>query len=83
MRSDFTDQQFRQLVLSIRATIGIEAIVWLVDVAGLSRDDAVALDAVVRTGIAGTGRRPSRPQRRGCRRRSVPFGNCRAMGTNR
>jgi AcrR family transcriptional regulator len=43
MRSDFTEQQFRQLVLSIRATIGIEALVWLVDVAGLSRDDAVAL----------------------------------------
>lgn len=43
VRSDFTEQQFRQLVLSIRATIGIEALVWLVDVAGLSRDDAVAL----------------------------------------
>jgi AcrR family transcriptional regulator len=43
LRSDFTDQQFHQLVLSIRATIGIEALVWLVDVAGLSRDDAVEL----------------------------------------
>jgi AcrR family transcriptional regulator len=43
VRADFTDAQFRQLVLSIRATIGIEALVWLVDVAGLSRDDAVAL----------------------------------------
>ena len=43
LRNDFTEQQFRQLVLSIRATIGIEALVWLVDVAGLSRDDAVAL----------------------------------------
>jgi AcrR family transcriptional regulator len=43
VRSDFTEEQFRQLVLSIRATIGIEALVWLVDVAGLSRDDAVAL----------------------------------------
>jgi len=43
LRTDFTEQQFRQLVLSIRATIGIEALVWLVDVAGLSRDDAVAL----------------------------------------
>ena len=29
-------------MLSIRATTGIEAIVWLVDVAGLSRNDAVA-----------------------------------------
>jgi AcrR family transcriptional regulator len=43
VRSDLTDQQFRQLVVSIRATIGIEAIVWLVDVAGLPRNDAVAL----------------------------------------
>jgi AcrR family transcriptional regulator len=43
VRGDLTDQQFRQLVLSVRATIGIEAIVWLVDVAGLPRNDAVAL----------------------------------------
>ena len=43
VRGDFTEGQFRQLVISIRATIGIEALVWLVDVAGLSRDDAVAL----------------------------------------
>jgi AcrR family transcriptional regulator len=43
VRGDLSDQQLRQLVLSIRATIGIEAIVWLVDVAGLSRNDAVAL----------------------------------------
>jgi hypothetical protein len=43
VRSDLSDQQFRQLVLSVRATIGIEAIVWLVDVAHLSRNDAVAL----------------------------------------
>jgi AcrR family transcriptional regulator len=43
LRDDFSDAQFRQLVLSIRATIGIEAIVWLLDVAGLSRDDAVTL----------------------------------------
>ena len=43
IQADLSDQQFRQLVLSIRATIGIEAIVWLIDVAGLSRKDAVAL----------------------------------------
>src|SRR6266699_3488978 len=43
VRGDLSDQQFRQLVLSIRATIGIEAIVWLVDVAGLSRNDSAAL----------------------------------------
>jgi len=43
VRGDLTDQQFRQLVLAIRATTGIEAIVWLTDVAGLPRNDAVAL----------------------------------------
>lgn len=43
LRGDLSGEQFRQVVLSIRATIGIEAIVWLVDVAGLSRDDAVEL----------------------------------------
>lgn len=43
LREELSDAQFHQLVLSVRATIGIEAIVWLVDVAGLSRDEAVAL----------------------------------------
>jgi hypothetical protein len=43
VRGDLSGQQFRQLVLSIRATTGIEAIVWLVDIAGLSRNDAVSL----------------------------------------
>jgi AcrR family transcriptional regulator len=33
----------RRLVLAIRATVGIEALVWLVDVAGLSRDEATDL----------------------------------------
>jgi AcrR family transcriptional regulator len=40
---ELSGKQLRQLVLSVRATIGIEAIVWLIDVAGLSRNDAVAL----------------------------------------
>ena len=30
-------------MLAIRATFGIEALVWLTDVAGLSREDAVDL----------------------------------------
>jgi hypothetical protein len=33
----------RRLVLSIRATLGIEAFVWLTDIAGLPRDEAVEL----------------------------------------
>jgi AcrR family transcriptional regulator len=43
LSGDLTEEQIAQLVLSVRATIGIEAIVWLVDVAGLSRQDAAAL----------------------------------------
>ena len=33
--------KLRRLALAIRTTIGIEALVWLTDVAGLSRDEAV------------------------------------------
>jgi AcrR family transcriptional regulator len=33
--------EFRRLVLAIRAAIGIEALVWLTDVAGLSRNEAI------------------------------------------
>lgn len=36
-------KELRRLVLAVRATIGIEALVWLTDVAGLSRRDAVHL----------------------------------------
>ena len=36
-------KQLRRLTLAIRATTGIEALVWLTDVAGLSRADAVKL----------------------------------------
>ena len=35
--------ELHRLVLAIRATIGIEALVWLTDVGGLSRDDAADL----------------------------------------
>lgn len=31
----------RRLVLSIRATLGIEALIWLTDIAGISREEAV------------------------------------------
>ncbi len=43
LRRELSEDELRQLVRSVRATTGIEALVWLVDVAGLSRDDAVAL----------------------------------------
>jgi hypothetical protein len=35
--------EVRRLAIAIRSATGIEALVWLTDVAGLSREDAVAL----------------------------------------
>lgn len=43
LEGDLSDAQRHQVVLAVRATIGIEALVWLVDVAGLSPADATAL----------------------------------------
>ncbi len=43
LRSRMSEPQLHRLVLGIRATVGIEAFVWLTDVAGLSRADALAL----------------------------------------
>ncbi len=40
---DLTGAERHRLAIAIRATIGIEALVWLTDIAGLSRDDAVDL----------------------------------------
>ena len=35
--------ELRRLVLAIRSATGIEALVWLTDIAGQSREDAVEL----------------------------------------
>jgi AcrR family transcriptional regulator len=43
LREQLPAQEVRRLVLAIRATTGIEALVWLTDVAGLPRDEAIAL----------------------------------------
>lgn len=43
LRDRLSEAELRRLVLSIRATLGIEALVWLTDVAGLPRDEAVEL----------------------------------------
>jgi hypothetical protein len=43
VRRRLGDADFRRLVLAIRATVGIEALTWLTDVAGLSRADAARL----------------------------------------
>ncbi len=43
MRGRLPDPELRRLVLAIRATTGIESLVWLTDVAGLPREEAVDL----------------------------------------
>lgn len=42
LRSQMDEAEVHRLAIAIRATIGIEAYVWLLDVAGLRPDDAVA-----------------------------------------
>jgi AcrR family transcriptional regulator len=41
LRGQLTEAQLERLVLAIRSAIGIEARVWLIDVAGLSSQDAL------------------------------------------
>jgi AcrR family transcriptional regulator len=43
LRNEMSDTALRRLVLAIRSACGIEALVWLTDIAGLSRDDAVEI----------------------------------------
>lgn len=43
LRGRMPDAELRRLVLAIRATTGIEALIWLTDVAGLARTDAAGL----------------------------------------
>lgn len=42
-RAQLSEPDLRRLVLAIRTAIGIEALVWLTDIAGLSRDEAADL----------------------------------------
>ncbi len=43
LSGQLSDDQLRQLTLAIRSAVGIEALAWLTDVAGLSRPDAARL----------------------------------------
>ena len=43
MRGEIPEAAFNRLVLAIRATVGIEALAWLTDVGGLSREEAAEL----------------------------------------
>jgi AcrR family transcriptional regulator len=43
LRGGIPDGELRRLALAIRATFGIEALIWLTDIAGLSREEAIDL----------------------------------------
>ena len=40
LREEMSEPEIHRLTLAIRSAAGIEALVWLIDIAGLSRDDA-------------------------------------------
>jgi len=42
LQETMAEKDIQRLVLAIRSAIGIESLVWLTDIGGLSRDDAVA-----------------------------------------
>lgn len=42
LQGEMTDQEIHRLVLAIRSATGIESLVWLTDVGGFSRDEAIA-----------------------------------------
>jgi AcrR family transcriptional regulator len=57
LQTRIPEPQLRRLVLAIRSAVGIEALVWLTDIAGLSRDDAVdvmrwSASALLQAGLA-------------------------------
>jgi predicted DNA-binding protein (UPF0251 family) len=57
VRRELGEADFRKLVLAIRSAVGIEALVWLTDVAGLSRAEAAKLmrwsaQALLRSAVA-------------------------------
>jgi AcrR family transcriptional regulator len=58
LEGPLSEQALHRLVLAIRSAIGIEALVWLTDVAALSRDEAVDLmswsaQALLRAALTG------------------------------
>ncbi|MEA2402500.1 MAG: hypothetical protein QOK00_2903 [Thermoleophilaceae bacterium] len=57
LREDMPEQDLRRLVLAIRSAVGIEALVWLTDIGGLSREEAIDLmhwsaQALLRSALA-------------------------------
>jgi len=68
LRGRLSDRRLHRLALAIRSVAGIEALVWLTDIGGLSRKEAVELmrwsaGALLRSALVDKGRVP-RPTRR-------------------
>ena len=58
LRSEMSEAEVHRLTLAIRSATGIEALAWLTDIGGLSRDDALELmrwsaRALLRSAVAG------------------------------
>ncbi len=65
LRGTMADDTLRKLVHGIGATLGIEAFVWLTDIAGVSREEAAAIIrsnaiGLLRAAIAGDGGQPTK-----------------------
>jgi len=74
LRTSMSRSELRRLILAIRSATGIEARVWLTDVAGLSSEDAIDLmrwsaRALYQAAVADT-TTPARLSRRGARARN-------------
>jgi AcrR family transcriptional regulator len=68
LRDEMPDADVHRLTLAIRSATGIEAFVWLVDVAGLSREDAADLmrwsaNALLASAVVEHGTRPRHRRR--------------------
>jgi AcrR family transcriptional regulator len=60
LRGLMAERDLKRLILAIRSAVGIEALVWLTDIAGLSRKEAVQLmqwsaGALLRSALADSG----------------------------
>ncbi|HZJ50267.1 MAG TPA: helix-turn-helix domain-containing protein [Actinomycetota bacterium] len=70
LRKLIPERELHRLVLAIRATLGIEALVWLTDVAGASREEAVDImrssaRTLLGSAIADTDAAPARQRGQG------------------
>ena len=70
LRGQLTERDLRRLILAIRSAAGIEPLVWLTDIAGLSRGEAVRLmrwsaSALLRSALAESATAGRQIKRRG------------------